>query len=183
MGTSEQEKSPLEKWFEANRNSENMGASLRLLLGHVFVGVFRAQFPESGVFSPEKALSMVQRFPAEALPAGFFAWISAPEKFGEDIVRFCDHAKNFRFPEGLELSKSFDGWVDLRGVRCPMGSVRARLVLAGIDAGEAVSFKVDDGEPIENIPRAMVEDGNSIEFRRKMGNYWELGVRKREHTK
>lgn len=183
MDASEQEKSPLEKWFAANRNSENMGASLRLLLGHVFVGVFRARFPEIGVFSPEKALSLAQRLPCEALPAGFGDWLSAPEKFGEDIVHFCDRAKEFRLPEGFELSSVFDGWVDLRGVRCPMGSVRARLVLAGMEDGDAVSFKVDDGEPIENIPRAMVEDGNSVEFRQKKGNYWELGVRKRKRTK
>jgi len=65
-------------------------------------------------------------------------------------------------------------------VRCPMGSVRARLVLAGMEPGETVTFYLDDGEPIENVPRAMVEDGNHILFREKSENFWVLQVQKRE---
>lgn len=174
---------PLERWYQANRNDPNLDVSLRLLLGHALVGIFRRCFPDSSVFSPEKALSFAQRLPKKAFPEGMGNWISSPERNAPEILRFCETSAEYSFPADIDVRGFSEGTVDLRGVRCPLGSVRARLVMLGLEAGEEVSLFVDDGEPIENVPRALVEEGDRILFREKKTNYWEIRVRKRETTK
>jgi len=180
MALGKQEISPLEKWYEAGKNDPKIGASLRLLLGHAFVAIFRNNRPDFSVFSPEKAISLVQRLPVGVLPDGVGNWLAHPEKNAKDILHFCEKSKDFKFPADIDLSAFSTGVVDMRGVHCPTGSVRARLVLAGMEPGDCVTFYIDEGEPIENVPRAMVEDGNHIIFREKRENYWELRVQKRE---
>ena len=61
MSQGKQEISPLEKWYDAGKNDPKMGTSLRLLLGHALVAIFRNNRPDFSIFSPEKALSFVQR--------------------------------------------------------------------------------------------------------------------------
>ncbi len=180
MSQGKQEISPLEKWYDAGKNDPKMGTSLRLLLGHALVAIFRNNRPDFSIFSPEKALSFVQRMPAGIFPENLGDWLSHPESHAYEILRFCEKSKEFRFSPEMDLSAFSTGVVDMRGVRCPMGSVRARLVLAGMDPGEVVTLYIDEGEPIENVPRAMVEDGNHILFRKKKENCWELRVQKRE---
>lgn len=174
---------PLERWYLANRNDPDLDVSLRLLLGHALVGIFRRCFPDFSVFSPEKALSLAQRLPKEAFPDGMGNWISSPERNAFEILRFCEASAGYSFPPDVDISAFSNGVVDLRGVRCPLGSVRARLVMLGLEAGEEVSLWVDDGEPIENVPRTLVEEGDRILFREKKKNYWEIRVRKRGTTK
>lgn len=173
---------PLERWLAANRESPNLDASLRLLLGHAFWGIFRRTNPEFSVFSPEKAISLVQRLPAGVFPDSVGEWLANPQRNAVEIVRFCENSKDFELPGNLDLSGFLTGRVDLRGVHCPTASVRARLVLSGMSAGEEVTLLVDDAEPIENVPRAMLEDGNRVVSREKKGNYWVLKVRKQDFT-
>lgn len=173
---------PLERWYAANRENPGLDDALRLLLGHALVGIFRRHFPDFPVFSPEKAVSLAQRLPIRAFPANFGGWISSPSKFAPEVLRFCENSGAFVFPPGVNLSLA-SGTVDLRGVRCPLGSVRARLVMRGLDSGEELNILLDDGEPIENVPRALVEDGEKILFREKKTDYWKIRVRKREATK
>ena len=109
-------------------------------------------------------------------------WISSPERNASEILRFCEASAEYSFPPEVDVCAFSKGGVDLRGVRCPLGSVRARLVMLGLEAGEEVSLFVDDGEPIENVPRALVEEGDRILFREKKTNYWEIRVRKRGTT-
>ena len=180
MSLGKQELSPLEKWYETGKNDPKIGNSLRLLLGHALVAIFRNNRPDFSIFSPEKALSFAQRLPAGIFPGDMGSWLSRPETHAYEILHFCEKSKEFRFPPEIDLSAFSNGVVDMRGVKCPMGSVRARLVLAGMDSGEVVTLYVDDGEPIENVPRAMVEDGNHVLYREKKENYWELRVQKRE---
>ncbi len=180
MALGKQEISPLEKWYEAGKNDPKIGASLRLLLGHALVAVFRQNRPDFSIFSPEKAISLAQRLPAGVLPEGIGTWLAHPEKNAKEILHFCEKSKELTFPADIDLSAFSTGAVDMRGVHCPTGSVRARLVLAGMEPGDCVTFYIDEGEPIENVPRAMVEDGNHIIFREKRENYWELRVQKRE---
>lgn len=180
MAQGKQEISPLEKWYEAGKNDPKIGASLRLLLGHALVAVFRNNRPVLSIFSPEKAISLAQRLPKGILPEAIGTWLAHPEKYAKEILHFCEKSRELEFPTEIDLSGFSTGAVDMRGVRCPTGSVRARLVLAGMEPGDLVTFWIDDGEPIENVPRAMVEDGNHIVFREKRENYWELRVQKRE---
>lgn len=53
-----------------------------------------------------------------------------------------------------------DDIIDLKGVPCPRNSAKAVLKLAGMDSGEILEIIVDDGEPIENVPPSLEEDGS-----------------------
>lgn len=183
MSKNQFNESPLERWLDANKDASGLNDSLRLLLGHALLGAFRKKMSNFPIFSPEKSLSLAERLPKEVLPAEFGDWISSPEDHALAIVKFCESVQKFSFPEALNLADYVSGPVDLRTVRCPLGSVRARLVLAAMEEGEEVDLLLDDGQPIENVPRAMIEDGNSVVFRQKKENYWLIKVRKSANTK
>lgn len=74
-----------------------------------------------------------------------------------------------------------DDHLDLTGVPCPANFVRALLRLEGMNDGEVLQLTVDDGEPIENVPANLVEDGHEILSTERLSEIsWQLLVRKRE---
>jgi sulfite reductase (ferredoxin) len=52
--------------------------------------------------------------------------------------------------------------LDLTGVPCPMNWVRTRLALEGMAPGERLEVRLDDGEPLESVPRSAREDGHEV---------------------
>jgi TusA-related sulfurtransferase len=52
--------------------------------------------------------------------------------------------------------------LDLRGVPCPMNWVRTRLELEELAPGDTLIVTVDDGEPLESLPRSAREDGHEV---------------------
>jgi TusA-related sulfurtransferase len=52
--------------------------------------------------------------------------------------------------------------LDLRGVPCPLNWVRARLALEAMQHGESLELLLDQGEPIESVPRSAAEDGHLV---------------------
>jgi len=52
--------------------------------------------------------------------------------------------------------------LDLTGVPCPMNWVRTKLALEELPAGDAISVRLDPGEPIESVPRSAREDGHEV---------------------
>lgn len=67
---------------------------------------------------------------------------------------------------------------DFRGVGCPMNYVKTKLALAGMQAGEALEVLLDDGEPIENVPRSAAADGHTVEAKQQKDNHWSVLIRK-----
>ncbi len=72
----------------------------------------------------------------------------------------------------------FDREKDLRGVECPINYVKAKLEMEQLQAGEILKIMVDDGEPIENVPPSLREDGHTILKQEKVEDYYELLVKK-----
>jgi tRNA 2-thiouridine synthesizing protein A len=52
--------------------------------------------------------------------------------------------------------------LDLTGVLCPMNWVRARLELERMSPGETLELILDDGEPIDSVPRSAREEGHAV---------------------
>jgi tRNA 2-thiouridine synthesizing protein A len=52
--------------------------------------------------------------------------------------------------------------LDLRGVPCPMNWVRARLELERMDVGDVLELRLDEGEPLDSVPRSAEEDGYRV---------------------
>lgn len=52
--------------------------------------------------------------------------------------------------------------LDLRGVACPLNWVRTRLALERLAPGDALTVRLDPGEPIESVPHSAREDGHAV---------------------
>lgn len=52
--------------------------------------------------------------------------------------------------------------LDLRGVLCPINFVRTKLQLEQLDAGEKLEVMLDEGDPIQNVPRSVKEEGHQV---------------------
>lgn len=50
----------------------------------------------------------------------------------------------------------------MTGVLCPMNWVRTKLALERLAPGQAIRVKLDEGEPIESVPRSAREDGHEV---------------------
>jgi len=176
-------KTPLQKWLAVNSSSPNLGEALRTLLGHAWVGIFRRALPKNPPFSAEKAILMAMQLPKEVLPEGFSDWVFEPHLYAEAIVSFCENSEFVNVSSFLLSSAVEKNSLNLRGVRCPLNAMRAKVVLQGLSPDEELEILLDDGAPIENVPQALVAEGHSVLLREKKGDYWLLRVRKRVNTK
>ena len=60
------------------------------------------------------------------------------------------------------LDKREDGRLDLKGVKCPINFVKIKLKLEEMQNGQNLEVIIDDGEPMQNVPRAIKEEGHKI---------------------
>lgn len=56
----------------------------------------------------------------------------------------------------------FDEKVDITDVVCPVTFVKAKVVLEEMEEGEVLAVKMNDGEPVQNVPRSIKEEGHQI---------------------
>ncbi|WP_083189737.1 sulfurtransferase TusA family protein [Orenia metallireducens] len=63
--------------------------------------------------------------------------------------------------------------VDLRGVKCPMNFVKAKVAIAPLDSGEILDIYLDEGAPIANVPQSLASEGHEIlsKEKREDGSY------------
>ena len=55
-----------------------------------------------------------------------------------------------------------DDTVDITDVVCPVTFVKAKVALEELDEGQILSIRMNDGEPVQNVPRSIKEDGHQI---------------------
>ena len=55
-----------------------------------------------------------------------------------------------------------DETVDITDVVCPTTFVKAKIALEELEEGEILSVKMNDGEPVQNVPRSIKEEGHQI---------------------
>ena len=55
-----------------------------------------------------------------------------------------------------------DDYVDITAVVCPTTFVKAKVALEELDEGQILSIKLNDGEPVQNVPRSIKEEGHKI---------------------
>ena len=68
--------------------------------------------------------------------------------------------------------------LNLKGVPCPQNSAKALFKLAGMYEGEILEIIIDDGEPIENVPASLEDEGFDIIKREKASDgLWHLFVK------
>ena len=52
--------------------------------------------------------------------------------------------------------------VDITDVVCPVTFVKAKVALEELDDGEILAVHMNDGEPVQNVPRSFKEEGQQI---------------------
>lgn len=56
----------------------------------------------------------------------------------------------------------FDDQVDITDVVCPVTFVKAKVALEELDDGEILAVRMNDGEPVQNVPRSIKEEEHQI---------------------
>ncbi|MDD7334810.1 MAG: sulfurtransferase TusA family protein [Lachnospiraceae bacterium] len=55
-----------------------------------------------------------------------------------------------------------DETVDITDKVCPLTFVKAKVTLDELDDGEVLAIRMNDGEPVQNVPRSIKEEGHQI---------------------
>ena len=79
--------------------------------------------------------------------------------------------------EGFDI-REIASTVDVTGVPCPANAARVLLRLEGLDSGEFLEARVDDGEPVERLAHALEEDGHAVVLRERAAPGWRLVIRR-----
>ena len=61
-----------------------------------------------------------------------------------------------------EIEFEIDDNVDITDVVCPTTFVKAKVALEELDDGQILAVKMNDGEPVQNVPRSIKEEGHQI---------------------
>ena len=55
-----------------------------------------------------------------------------------------------------------DETVDITDKVCPLTFVKAKVTLDELDDGEVLAIRMNDGEPVQNVPRSIKEEEHQI---------------------
>ena len=57
---------------------------------------------------------------------------------------------------------TIDERVDITDVVCPMTFVKAKVAMEELEVGQVLSVHMNDGEPVQNVPRSFKEEGQQV---------------------
>ena len=60
--------------------------------------------------------------------------------------------------EGIRI----DDTVDITDKVCPHTFVKAKVAIDELEDGEVIAIRMNDGEPVQNVPRSIKEEGHQI---------------------
>ena len=55
-----------------------------------------------------------------------------------------------------------DEELDITDKVCPNTFVKAKVVIEELDEGQILAIRLNDGEPVQNVPRSLKDDGHKI---------------------
>ncbi|MDR3201145.1 MAG: sulfurtransferase TusA family protein [Spirochaetales bacterium] len=59
-------------------------------------------------------------------------------------------------------NKPVDARVDITDVVCPVTFVKTKVALEEIEDGQVLEVRLNDGEPIQNVPRSLKDEGHKV---------------------
>ena len=106
----------------------------------------------------------------------------SPEERKE--VQSNDKAKegqpNVKATEGVgDGEVKIDVFKDFRGVACPMNFVKTKIALTPMQSGQILQILLDDGQPIQNVPGSVKNEGHTVLATEKVDNYWKVTIKKK----
>jgi len=70
--------------------------------------------------------------------------------------------------------------LDLRGVICPYTFVKTKLKLEAMEQGQILSVLLDNGDPIQNVPPSVSNEGHTILSEDRIGGSYRVVIRRRD---
>ena len=60
------------------------------------------------------------------------------------------------------MSGQYDGFIDITDVVCPVTFVKVMVAIEELEDGQTLEVRLNDGEPIQNVPRSLKEEGHKV---------------------
>ncbi|MDQ0202326.1 sulfurtransferase TusA family protein [Pectinatus haikarae] len=60
------------------------------------------------------------------------------------------------------MSIKADDFVDITDVVCPVTFVKAKMSIEDLEDGQILGIKMNEGEPILNVPRSFKDEGHKV---------------------
>lgn len=60
-----------------------------------------------------------------------------------------------------------------------MNFVKTKIALAPMKSGDILEILLDDGQPIQNVPGSVRNEGHTVLSTEKIDNYWKVLIRKK----
>ena len=61
-----------------------------------------------------------------------------------------------------DLDFNVDDTVDITDVNCPVTFVKTKVALEELDEGQILQVHLNGGEPVQNVPRSVKEEGHEV---------------------
>ena len=61
-----------------------------------------------------------------------------------------------------EIDIKYDDFVDITDKVCPLTFVKAKVAMEEIEVGQVLAVTMNDGEPVQNVPRSFKEEGQQV---------------------
>ena len=68
---------------------------------------------------------------------------------------------------------------DLRGTPCPINYVKVKLKLEALQTGDILEVYLDEGEPIDSVPKSLQNDGQEIVKTEKLDGFFKVTIKKK----
>jgi TusA-related sulfurtransferase len=72
--------------------------------------------------------------------------------------------------------------LDLRGVICPYNFVKTKLKLDTLEIGSQLAVLLDDGDPIHNFPKSIMNEGHQVLTQEKIETYYRIVIQKEDSS-
>lgn len=60
------------------------------------------------------------------------------------------------------MSGKADAFADITKVVCPVTFVKAKVAIEELDKGQILEVRMNEGEPIQNVPRSLKDEGHRV---------------------
>ncbi len=68
--------------------------------------------------------------------------------------------------------------IDLLGVKCPFNYVKTKLKLETMESGQRLEVLLDDGDPVNNVPKSVQNDGHTLISLDKVDDHFKMVIEK-----
>lgn len=62
----------------------------------------------------------------------------------------------------MSNAKEADAFIDICDVVCPITFVKAKVAIEELEDGQTLEVRMNDGEPIQNVPRSLKNEGHKV---------------------